>query len=180
MSNFYSVSEFAVLTGKDPGNIRRLLIKGDIKGEKIGNQWIIPGDAIYPEDRRIRSGNFRNWRKRPDIWHAHPALISALQEMCKEICNSYENYLDKIVLYGSYARGEETDESDVDIALILKEGNTESMHDQMIDIVVDYEIECGVTLSVVPIEYEQYMKWNKVLPFYVNIDKEGIVLWKAA
>lgn len=180
MSDFYTVSEFAVLTGKDPGNIRRRLIKGEIKGEKIGKQWIIPKSTAYPEDRRIKSGIYRNWRKRPEIRNAHPELICALQKMCIEIYHTYGSYLDKIVLYGSYARGEETDESDVDIAVILKDGNTEAMHEQMLDIVVDYEIEQGVTLSVVPIEYEKYVQWNKVLPFFVNIDKEGIVLWKAA
>lgn len=53
------------------------------------------------------------------------------------------------------------------------------MHDEMTDIVVDYELEQGITLSIVPIEYVQYQQWNRVLPFYKKIDKEGIVLWKA-
>ena len=43
--------------------------------------------------------------------------------------------LKNIVLYGSYARGEETPESDVDIAVLFKVGNTEEMHDKMVDIV---------------------------------------------
>ena len=43
--------------------------------------------------------------------------------------------LKNIVLYGSYARGEEIPESDVDIAVLLKVGNTEEMHDKMVDIV---------------------------------------------
>ena len=54
------------------------------------------------------------------------------------------------------------------------------MHDMMLDVVVDYELELAVTLSLVPIEYENYIKWNRVLPFYKNIDKEGIIIWKAA
>ncbi len=47
----------------------------------------------------------------------------------------------------------------------------------MLDLVVDYELLIAVTLSVVPIEYDNYIKWQKVLPFYKNIDKEGIVLY---
>ena len=69
--------------------------------------------------------------------------------------------------------------SDVDIAILLKNGNTDEMHDAMIDVVVDYELDLGLTLSVIPIEYDNYIKWINVLPFYKNIDKEGIVLWKA-
>ena len=87
--------------------------------------------------------------------------------------------MEKVVLYGSYARGEQTEDSDVDIAVFLKNGNTEEMHDHMVDIVVDYELELALTLSVVPIEVEQYVQWRNTLPFYKNVDKEGILIWKA-
>lgn len=180
MSEYYTVTEYAKLTGKDPGNIRRLLAYGKLAGEKFGKQWMIPKDTPYPADGRIKSGNYRNWRKRPDVWHSNPILIKALLQMSSDLSKVYGDYLVKIVLYGSYARGEQTAESDVDIALFLKNGNTEKMHDEMTDIVVDYELNQGVTLSVVPIEYEQYQAWNKALPFYQNIDKEGLILWKAA
>ena len=53
-------------------------------------------------------------------------------------------------------------------------------HDKMIDIVVDYELDLAVTLSVVPIDLSQYLEWKSTLPFYKNIEKEGILLWKAA
>ena len=88
--------------------------------------------------------------------------------------------VNKIILYGSYARGEQTSESDVDIALILKNENPDDLHDKMVDIVVDYELDLAVTLSVVPIEMEQYLEWKTTLPFYKNIEKEGIILWTAA
>ncbi|SCZ77499.1 hypothetical protein [Pseudobutyrivibrio xylanivorans] len=50
----------------------------------------------------------------------------------------------------------------------------------MIEIVVDYELDLAVTISIVTIDYDQYVEWNKTLPFYRNVEKEGIVLWKAA
>ena len=107
------------------------------------------------------------------------AFMSELKRMAKDLTVLYGDELDKIVLYGSYARGEQTAESDVDIALILKTKDDEK-HEMMIDIVVEYELDLGVTLSVVPIEYGQYMEWKDSLPFYKNIEKEGIVLWKTA
>ena len=180
MSEYYTVTEFAELYGKDPGNVRRMLIKGLIKGDKLGKQWIIPKDATYPEDNRVKNGSYKNWRKRTTINQAHPNLLLSLKEMSERLCAVYGASLDKVILYGSYARGEQTEESDVDIAVILKDGNTEKMHDDMLDIVVDYELDLDVTLSVVPIEYANYLEWNKELPFYQNIEKEGIVLWQAA
>ena len=180
MKNYYTVSEFAEKTGKDPGNIRRLLIRGSIRGEKLGRQWIIPADEVYPEDGRVKSGEYKNWRKKVALGHSKPGLIRKLPQMSDWIALIYGERIDKIVLYGSYARGEQTEESDVDIAVVLRDGGTEKMHDMMLDVVVDYELELAVTLSVVPIEYENYIKWNHVLLFYKNIDKEGIIIWKAA
>lgn len=180
MSNYYSVTEYAQITGKDPGNIRKMLINGTLHGEKLGKQWIIPKDEIYPVDKRIKNGNYKNWRKMVSVSKSNPELMKALKEMCKKLCEIYGYTLDRIVLYGSYSRGEQTEESDVDIALLLKDGNTEEMHDKMIDIVVDYELDLAVTLSVVPIDFNQYQEWKETLPFYKNVDKEGIILWKAA
>ena len=180
MHDYYTVTEFAEKYGKDPGNIRRMLIKGAIKGEKLGKQWIIPKSTEYPEDHRIKSGNYKNWRKRQNIRRHTPGLLRALKEMSSKISDIYGDSLDSIILYGSYARGEQTSESDIDIAVLLKSEITAAMHDKMQDIVVDYELDLAITLSVVPIEYEEYLKWRNVLPYYMNINKEGIVLWKAA
>ena len=86
----------------------------------------------------------------------HPALMKSLSEMSERIGMIYGKTLEKVILYGSYARGDQTSESDVDIAIVIKEGNTDRMHDALLDLVV------------------------KVLPFYKNIEREGIVLWNAA
>ena len=179
MIDYYTVSEYAQLTGKDPGNIRRLLINGTLKGEKLGKQWIIPKSEPYPDDKRLRSGYYRNWRTVKQINNANPGLMKSLKEMCSRLNEVYGDSMHKVVLYGSYARGEQTADSDIDIALILSD-ETSEQHDKMIDIVVDYELDLAVTLSVVPIEIQQYTEWKTTLPFYKNIEKEGILLWKTA
>ncbi len=179
MKDYYTVTEFSKLTGKDPGNIRRMLINKEIHGEKLGSQWIIPKQTILPADKRVKSGEYRNWRKRKIVNDGSPSLLKALTDMSRRLKIIYGDSLERIVLYGSYARGEQMEGSDVDIAILLKNGNTDEMHDAMIDVVVDYELDLGLTLSVIPIEYDNYIKWINVLPFYKNIDKEGIVLWKA-
>ncbi len=66
------------------------------------------------------------------------------------------------------------------VALIRKGDISESDHDRVTDLVVDCELNLGVTLSVVPLEYDNYIQWRRILPYYMNIDKEGIILWKAA
>lgn len=67
-----------------------------------------------------------------------------IQELISGLRQIYGNDLVKITLYGSYARGNQTEESDIDIA------------------------------------YDQYQQWVGAMPFYKNIEKEGITLWMAA
>ena len=52
------------------------------------------------------------------------------------------------------------------------------MHEQMLDLVVDLELACGKVLSVIRIDYKKYTEWKDILPFYRNIQKDGIVLWQ--
>ncbi len=87
--------------------------------------------------------------------------------------------LTSIILYGSVVCGTQTEESDVDVAVIVK-SYSEEMHQQMIDLTVDLDLDYGCVLSVLLIEEEQFEEWGDVLPFYVNIKKEGQVLWNAA
>ena len=178
MSEYYTVSQYAEVSGKDPGNIRRMLINGNLQGEKVGSQWLIPKNAVYPEDRRVKSGRYRNWRQRVKFNSKYPEMHKKLCEMCKTIGDIYAEAIDEVVLYGSYARGQETDESDVDMAIVLKVRQTDQQYDRLTDVVVDYELDLGITLSIISIEQREFMEWKNTLPFYKNVVKEGIVLWK--
>jgi excisionase family DNA binding protein len=67
MTGFISVKEFAEKHGMERSNILRLIKQGRLtEAEKIGNQWCIPADTPRPEDRRVKSGKYKNWRKKPE------------------------------------------------------------------------------------------------------------------
>ena len=106
-----------------------------------------------------------------------------LQEVFEKMIPGFQtifgNVLEKIILYGSVARGTQTAESDVDIAVIVRK-YTEDMHDKMIDLTVDLELEYNKVLSVLLIDYDNFREWENVLPFYKNMKKDGIMLWSAA
>ncbi len=178
MSEYYTVSQFANAFDKDTGNIRRLLIQGRIVGEKVGNQWLIPKSASYPVDRRKKDGAYCNWRKSTKLRSEHPKLMKKISAMCRELNQIYGDYMTEVILYGSYARGEESAESDVDIALVLRQSQTAEQRNKMTDIVVDCELDLGITISVITINRSEYLEWRNSLPFYKNIEKEGITLWK--
>ena len=106
-----------------------------------------------------------------------------LQEVFEKMIPGFQtifgNVLERIILYGSVAKGTQTAESDVDIAVIVRR-YTEDMHDKMIDLTVDLELEYNKVLSVLLIDYDNFREWEDVLPFYKNMKKDGIMLWSAA
>lgn len=100
-------------------------------------------------------------------------------EIITEIVNAYkETYgadLRDIILYGSYARGDYDDQSDVDFAAIVS-GNRLDLQNKL-ERVLDKAAVVGVkndaVISPVVIPYDEYVKYKTMLPYYRNIDKEG-------
>ena len=86
----------------------------------------------------------------------------------------------QIVLYGSTARGTAEEDSDIDIALFVNGPLTAVQEDRLSDLIVDMKLKYDKIFSVIDIDQQSYLKWRKVSPFYQNVDREGIVLWKAA
>ena len=103
-----------------------------------------------------------------------------LGELVEGILSILESQVIRIVLYGSVARGTNTAESDVDIALLLNGNLSRESEDKLSDLIVDLNLKYDIVLSVIDIDYEMFKKWEKVTPFYKNVNEEGVVLWKAA
>ena len=143
---------------------------------KIGKQWVLDEDAQYPADQRLVSGIYKNSRKKRFL-NSDRILASSVREMINDLRRIYGNLLFQAILYGSYARGEETEESDVDIALLIEGKVYPEITEKMLVCVARHELECGKVLSVVDIDKKKYSEWSDTLPFYRNIKKEGIILW---
>lgn len=101
-------------------------------------------------------------------------------ELVNGIVKIVENKLVRIILYGSVARGTNMEESDVDIALLMHGGLDFDTEDRLSDFIVDMNLKYDRVFSVIDIDIEHFQRWIKALPFYQNVEREGIVLWKAA
>lgn len=83
----------------------------------------------------------------------------------------------KIILYGSVARGDNTWESDVDIAMIIRRELDRKTDKLLTKIFTELDLKYDTVLSVMDIEENHFNKWKYDLPFYMNIEEEGITLW---
>lgn len=103
-----------------------------------------------------------------------------LTELTDGIVGIIGKRLVRIILYGSVARGTNTEESDIDIALIMHGRLDFDTEDKLSDFIVDMNLKYDKVFSVIDIDVHHFQKWMKSLPFYQNITQEGIVLWKTA
>ena len=86
--------------------------------------------------------------------------------------------LSKVILYGSYARGDNHDFSDVDLMILVKMSDSEikRIENDVYDIAFEIEIETGIDISPIIKNEAQYEYWVDTLPFYRNVRDEGVVL----
>jgi predicted nucleotidyltransferase len=82
----------------------------------------------------------------------------------------------KIILFGSVARGEDTDESDIDILILTnKKSDKKLIIDDVYDKVGDVLLDTMVRISVKMRTIEQY-ETHKDFTFYSNVEKDGVLI----
>ncbi len=80
----------------------------------------------------------------------------------------------RIILYGSAARGELGEESDVDVLVVVNRKDQEVV--RKIEDIAFESMKCDTFISPVIIDEETYrrmLKWK--YPFIMNVEAEGIV-----
>ena len=90
----------------------------------------------------------------------------------------YGESLKKIVVYGSYARGDYNNNSDVDIMILVdsSEVQIKKRFNDVCDLAFDYELKYGIVISPLVKNEEHFMKWSETLPFYRNVKLEGVAV----
>jgi predicted nucleotidyltransferase len=100
---------------------------------------------------------------------------SALTEVKKILKDLYKEKLKKIILYGSYARGEQNKDSDIDLAIILKDNISPFKEiDRIIDKIYDIELKYKLLISVHPISEKKFE--NEKNSFLLNVKEEGVLI----
>lgn len=108
-------------------------------------------------------------------------IRAMLMEMSELLEKVYKDKLKAVILYGSMARGTATEESDVDV-MILVDGTEQELRkfeDSLSDISTDISLKYYKVLSIIDVSYQEYDKWKTVSPFYKNVSQEGVILYAA-
>ena len=86
--------------------------------------------------------------------------------------------LSKLIIYGSYARGDYKENSDIDVMILtpLSKEEIEKIENDIFNLAFDLELESGIVINPVLENETHYKYWLGALPFYNNVEREGIVI----
>ena len=103
--------------------------------------------------------------------------ISKILEKTKTFLQkTYQENLDKVILFGSRARGDHHSDSDLDILIVLKQPFNYSQEIERTSIfIAELSLECDLVISRVFAESNDF--YSKNTPFFINVRREGISLW---
>jgi len=87
--------------------------------------------------------------------------------------------LRKIILYGSYARGDFDNESDIDIMVLADVENEEiyPYDKEICEITSRLGLDNNIVVSVFIKNYNHFYDWIDAVGFYKNVEKDGVVLY---
>jgi len=92
----------------------------------------------------------------------------------------FNSNLKQVILYGSYARGDNEEYSDIDVMIVvdMNKYDLTAYRDEVWDFAEDVAREYGYefVLSLKLQDEETLTAWSNVLPYYKNVLNEGVVV----
>ena len=103
-------------------------------------------------------------------------------EVSVRVQDTLGDKLCKVILYGSYARGDNNEESDIDIMVLADINDDKELHKMekiLWDIGWDVGFEYDIMISVFLKNNTHFYEWMDAMAYYRNIIEDGVVLYGA-
>ena len=112
--------------------------------------------------------------------HLTPNEQAALTALVERLRERYGDNLLRVVLFGSKARGDFDDESDMDVLIVVRmpDGRYWKHWNEIVEGTYDLELDYGVVFSFLirdEPDYARMRQWNLLINR--NIEQDGIELW---
>ncbi len=108
-------------------------------------------------------------------------INSILQQYVKQIVEAYNTHVRKIILFGSYARGDYKKDSDIDIMVLVDFPREDigKMRKEMSDISYNFAYDNDIEINPLMQNADFFGRWIRAYPFYNNVINEGVELYAA-
>jgi len=108
-------------------------------------------------------------------------IDTVTNQICVSAKEALGDKLEKVVLFGSYARGDYDEESDIDVMVLadIQPEEADDTYNKIRGLMGDYslDLEYGVVISLIIVCSTIYREYIDILPFYMNVRKEGVELY---
>ena len=103
-----------------------------------------------------------------------------LSKYVNELEKIYGTYLKEVILYGSYARGDFSKDSDIDIMILLDLDDMliKKYRHELSGIIFEFSMDYNIDIKPIAKSKEHFKQWVDVYPFYKNIKRDGVQLYK--
>ena len=100
----------------------------------------------------------------------HPVIQNEIEEFVDLVKKCFGRSLKKVILCGSYARGDYDEASDIDVMVLvsLPDEVIRQNENRIYDEAFELELKYGKVLSPIIRNQEFYEYWSDTLPFYRN------------
>lgn len=105
-------------------------------------------------------------------------IFPCLQELIEQVRRAYKDDLEEVVLFGSYARGTQEVDHDVDVAVIVRSELNDASRDELTEIGCNLGLQYDKYFDLKLLHKQTFDERTGFIPYYQNIRKDGIVLWK--
>lgn len=108
-------------------------------------------------------------------------LQMLLKQAAQKMKDLFGDKLCSIILFGSYARGDYNDESDIDLFVLVDMETTElaKYRSEVSKFSSRLGLEYDILMSVKLQDKATFDTWESVLPFFINLKKEGVQVYAA-
>jgi len=107
-----------------------------------------------------------------------PRVIAISQRVVQAAKDTFGDKLDKVILYGSYARGDYDNESNIDFFILadLPQEEASMRRDDVRNCIPYIDLDYDINVSLHVTGKAIFNRFINTLPFYMNVVREGVVL----
>ena len=108
-----------------------------------------------------------------------PMRIEDLLKLYRtEVENATGSKVNKVILYGSYARGDFRSDSDIDVMILVDtySAGVSPLEKKICDVTYDFNEAYGTDIMPVVQSNTHFDYWKKADMFYRNVEKDGVII----
>jgi predicted nucleotidyltransferase len=143
----------------------------DVRMERRAIVWLADHDLVQP-DAAERALSVQPEPTQP-VPGASPDAQAVARAVARELHGLYGERLKRVVLFGSWARGDAHPESDIDLLVVLDEVRSRRRElDRMSEVLWRYSLEHGTVVTELPVSEDEYRDSDE--PILIRARAEGL------